>query len=276
MRTLDNITVVVVAFDGFASLFEQNKTIENVPSHNLNLERKNPQFKSTDNMRTAKEYPQTSKLSFDAKNGDALVDRTHQFKYPKTSSFHDDLSTAGRTDSIEKNSDSNLERNRQSEDSRLSKTTFNEVQLRPIKRLNHSLKDANLENVTKTPVITKNSKMEGLTSINQFASHDHNSKSAKHKQGILMIKSNGSRNHSIFSPSEEKGQVDKNSETITDKFIRKSNDFIMKKYEGQAQNLSEHKPNKIDFATLSFNSRKMQKDNELKESVSLVYFINFS
>jgi hypothetical protein len=213
-------------------------------------------------------------LSFDSKNGEASIDRTHQFKYPKTSSFHDDSSTAGRTESFEKNSDSNMDRNRQSEDSRISKTTFNEVQLRPIKRLNHSLKDANLENITKTPIITKNSKMEGLTSINQFSSHEHISKSAKHKQGILMIKSNGSRNHSIFSPSEDKAQVEKHSETITDKFIRKSNDFIMKKYDGQAQNLSEHKHNKIDFATLSFNSRKRQKDNELKESVSLSLIIN--
>jgi hypothetical protein len=221
-------------------------------------------------MRATKAYKQNSKSSFDVNNNEALINKRHQFKYPKTVSLTDDISTAGRTESFDKRSEPSVGRNHLSEDSRLSKTTFNEVQLKPIKRLNHSLKDANLENNTKTPIILKNSKMDGLTSFNQFSANEHFSKSTKNNPGIAMVKSNESRNHSIFSASEDKAAADKQSEVLTDKLIRKSNDFVSRKQADEhSKSVSTNKSNKTDFATLSFNSRKRQKDKDLKESVSM-------
>lgn len=183
LRTLDNITVVVVAFDGLAKLFEQTSIIENDPMEQFKYKKNNPQFRSTDNMRKTnkslrEEGEKLGKYSFDMRE-DNLVGKSRALS-KKTRSHHE-ANSAGRMEPSERISEANSSfKNRMSEDGRKNKSsTLNEMQLYPIRKMDHGLKDARGDNVTKTPVLTKNSKMEGLTSMNNFSYNDQVNRSVK-------------------------------------------------------------------------------------------------
>jgi hypothetical protein len=136
---------------------------------------------------------------------------------------------------------------RQNSESRHTKT-LTDSQVLPVGKLNNSLKMSKEEiTANKTPNI-KHKKAEKLTSLNDFTYPHPFSKSVKNKPA--------SRNESMYAPNEEKNTSSKHSESLTDKFIRQSQDFSRK----------EQKKN--DFSTLSFNSRKKKQSRDLKESVS--------
>ena len=102
MRSLDNITVVVVAFEGLSKLFEQPKIIENSISKNSALRKSNFQFNSADNMKNnsamEEDRERFSKLTFD-------MQEENKFSISKNQ-FQDEISTASRTESTRKRSES--------------------------------------------------------------------------------------------------------------------------------------------------------------------------
>ena len=119
MRSLDNITVVVVAFEGLSKLFEQPKIIENSISKNSALRKSNFQFNSTDNMKSnsamEEDKERFSKLTFDMQ---------------EENQFQDEISTASRTESTRKRSESSTAlKNRLKDESRNESLPPNDGQL---------------------------------------------------------------------------------------------------------------------------------------------------
>lgn len=119
MRSLDNITVVVVAFEGLSKLFEQPKIIENRISKNSALRKSNFQFNSTDNMKSnsamEEDKERFSKLTFDMQ---------------EENQFQDEISTASRTESTRKRSESSTAlKNRLKDESRNESLPPNDGQL---------------------------------------------------------------------------------------------------------------------------------------------------
>jgi hypothetical protein len=209
-RTMDNITVVIVAFDGFAKLFDIPKTLvepktQAIPSRVL----------STD-------YSRTEKLKSD-----------------KQRTLSEQATKASQHDSEKEYSESSQNRrNRLSEDARpLKHSTFTESQLQPLRRLNHSLRDAQFETPFKTPIMNKNSKIESITSKNENPMMSNFSEKGRHKKFNTFLVKSGTRNYSNFSPA----QIDE-ADSLTNKFISRS---------------------------INFNrSSKESKNNDLKDSVS--------
>lgn len=108
MRSLDNITVVVVAFEGLSKLFEQPKIIENSISKNSALRKSNFQFNSADNMKSntvmEEDRERFSKLTFDMQEENKFI-KKNKFSISKNQ-FQDEISTASRTESTRKRSES--------------------------------------------------------------------------------------------------------------------------------------------------------------------------
>lgn len=139
----------------------------------------------------------------------------------------------------------------------------------PIKRLNNSLKDANLELSTKTPIVHRNPKYESINPLSTKQREDAFHASMKHKKGVLMMKNQASRNYSLFSPVEDKSPVTKHSDSLADKFMKRSDEFKRKTTDSDRKSFPKNKYNKPDFATLSFNSKRAEHNRDLKESVSI-------
>lgn len=111
MRSLDNITVVIVAFDGFAKLFEP-KSYDNsgILSHTSGLDRSSPQLRSTDDVRkmSAKQrerIPKAIKRSFDARETSQDIDKPHFSAIPKQKPISDTISTTICRNDSDRNSE---------------------------------------------------------------------------------------------------------------------------------------------------------------------------
>lgn len=196
-------------------------------------------------------------MSFDQTTSGNSVENPTLSLLQQLKNITDDISTAGRTESEKETDRSSLIKNRRSEDGRhIKSSTLNEKQLMPIKRMNNSLKDANIELATKTPIIHKNPKFESINPLSHKSRGNTFHDSMKHKKGVLMMKNQASRNYSLYSPVEDKSPGTKHSDNLADKFMKRSNEFKRKNN------------NKPDFATLSFNAKRGEHNRDLKESVS--------
>jgi hypothetical protein len=143
--------------------------------------------------------------------------------------------------------------------------------------MNHSLKDSNVEKFTNTPKINQNSKIEGLKNINNFSCNDHISRSVKGRHGVIKMKNQGSRNGNISNIQKVKTN-DKKSESLTNKFMRQSEEFTMRRSQMNSKTLSKSlskaKKHRVDFTSLSINSRRKVKNKGLKDSVRLFSYIS--
>lgn len=255
-RSLDNITVVVVAFEGFSKLFSKPKTESE--SMNSTVKRDNSQLRSTDHIRKTTLKEDTNKLK-----------KFHNDNIPRNkvpslkSQFQDEVSTEGRTES-EKRSESSLGRRNTSNDER---TSLNGVRLYQVQKMNHSLKDARTDKITKTPNISKNSKIEGLTNFNNFSYNEQMSRTSKNRPGVIKMKNHGTRNTNM-SGMNRLGASEKNPESLTDKFMRQSEEFGRKRPMMNSKSVSKTKNHRLDFGSLSINSRRKNKNRDLKEGVS--------
>lgn len=88
------------------------------------------------------------------------------------------------------------------------------------------------------------------------------------KANTFMTDSKGSRNYSIYSPAEDRSPNEADSNSLTDKFIRRSIDFNKKKTDFVDRRTNKNSIIQPNFATLSFNSRRANQNRDLKESVS--------
>ena len=184
------------------------------------------------------------------------------------SQLQDEISTEGRTES-EKRSELSVGRKTTLNDEASSQ---NGVRLYQIQKMNHSLKDANVENFTNIPNINQNSKIEGLKNTHNFSCNDHISRSVKGRHGVIKMKNQGSRNESISNIQKVKTN-DKKSESLTDKFMRQSEEFTMRRSQMNSKTLSKSlskaKKHRVNFSSLSINSRRKVKNKDLKDSVRL-------
>lgn len=221
-RTMDNITVVIVAFDGFAKLFDIPKTLiepktQAIPSRVL----------STDQSRTEKS------------------------KSAKQRTLSEQATKASQQDSEKEYSESSQNRrNRLSEDARpIKHATFTESQLRPLRRLNHSLRDAQFDTPSKTPIMNKNSKIESITSKNENPILSNFSEKARHKKFNTFLVKSGTRNYSNFSPA----QIDE-ADSLTSKFISRSINFNRSSNEDKNNDLKDSVSGKLTAQLDSFSN----------------------
>lgn len=269
----------MVAFDGFAKLFENSSDNESdSKSYNSTLGRNNYQFRSSDDVRKSERKDdkilgssRQPRLSFDDKVDEITKEKEVNSKNSTNyNSLDDEISTVVKSD-IDKQSERNTAlRNRLSEDGRhIKSSTLNERQLLPIKRLNHSLKDANIENTVRTPILTKNNKTSDLWKVTEIEKPSLiKNNDVYSKANTFMTDNKGSRNHSIYSPVEERSPNEIDSNSLTDKFIRRSIDFNKKKTDFIDRRTNKNSIIQPNFATLSFNSRRANQNRDLKESVS--------
>ena len=149
---------MVVAFDGLSKLFEQSKIIESDPlekigyqhmSHNVDH-----QVKDHTSSSVKKKSEKLTKYSFDTRN-DNKINKKNKSNHKNNS--QNEIGSTGRIESFDKRSKSSGPlKGRLSEDGRQNKSsTLNEMQLYPIRKMDHSLKDARIENSNKTPVLSK-------------------------------------------------------------------------------------------------------------------------
>lgn len=210
-------------------------------------------------------------MSFDQTTSQAYTEKPTLSSIPRHQTMTDEVSTAGRTDS-EKESETGLKLQQRLNEERkhIKSSTLNEKQLMPIKRLNHSLRDAKLEVEHKTPVVTRNPKLEDLHSLVIGNTNESFSGPHKHQKGTLVLKSQGSRNHSLFSPAEDKTSIKPHPESITDKYMQRPSERDQEDSESQRMSYNKIRPQRPDFATLSFNSKRANQNRDLKESVSVI------
>eukprot|EP00344_Euplotes_crassus_P001662 CAMPEP_0196997406 /NCGR_PEP_ID=MMETSP1380-20130617/3024_1 /TAXON_ID=5936 /ORGANISM="Euplotes crassus, Strain CT5" /LENGTH=365 /DNA_ID=CAMNT_0042413627 /DNA_START=837 /DNA_END=1936 /DNA_ORIENTATION=- len=255
LRSLDNITVVVVAFEGFSKLFNP-PIISEVESEKYPIN--NSQLKSIDRIRKRMAQEDPNRVS---KIPNQVESSVSNLWHNKTQ-FQDDASTEGRKMSSKQSETSMRQRNTSNDERNLQ----DGVKLYQVKKMNNSLKDAKAEKLNKTPSLMKNSKLEGLSHLDNFSYNDGLSKSAKHKPGIIKMKNQGSRNSTIHS-THKMGLTDKHHESLTDKFMRKSEEFNNKRAQINSKSLSKSKNQKLDFGSLSINSRRKNKNKDTKDSL---------
>lgn len=165
-RTLDNITTVIIAFDGLAKLFEP----------------------ADDKMSTS-ELPRLDSQGLSSSNN---------------KSFSEARSTIVKNDSAKSFGENKLQRNRMSEDRQFSKvSTLTDTRLKPIKKLNHSIKEPHLPIMSKTPGKNLSEKIENLSTKVGSQIYTNLSESMKEQKPTIINKPEASRNHTIFTPSLE-------------------------------------------------------------------------
>jgi hypothetical protein len=120
-------------------------------------------------------------------------------------SFSEGRSLMSKNDSAKILASNKLVRNRLSEDNQFKKvSTLTEKGLRPIKRVNHSINAPIMNEFSKTPVKSINDKIDTISTISGSNNFTNLSESIKEqKPPMPHLKSEISRNHSIFSPGEE-------------------------------------------------------------------------
>ena len=167
-RTLDNITTVIIAFDGLARIFEQN----NDPLSLSELPRIDSQILSSSNNKSFSE-------------GRSIIGK------------HDTFSAAPVSGKVN--------RNRLSEDNKFRKvSTLTEKNLKPIKRLHHSIKDQKLGEYSKTPVKSISDKIDTISTKSGSHNYVNLSETIKEqKPPMPHLKGDVSRNHSIYSPGDD-------------------------------------------------------------------------
>ena len=192
-RSMDNITVVIVAFDGFAKLFDIPKTL---------IEPKTQAIPSR--------VPSTDQP------------RSEKSKSAKQRTLSEQVTKASQQDSEKEYSESSQNRRNQlSEDARPKKhATFTESQFQPLRRLNHSLRDAHFETPSKTPVLNKNSKIESISTKNENTMMSSFNEKGRHKKFNTFLVKSGTRNYSNFSPAQAE-----ETDSLTNKFISRSINF---------------------------------------------------
>jgi len=146
------------------------------------------------------------------------------------------ISSDGHNKIIKSNSEKHPEeaklmRNRLSEDNRHAKAlTLSEKQLQPMKGIIHTLKDENLPSMVKTPILSINDKIENLNSNEVQQKYGKLSESFKSpKPDVFLLKSEASRNYSIFSPNIDNNADKNNAESLADKFVKRSVDISRKR-----------------------------------------------
>lgn len=257
LRSLDNITVVVVAFEGFSKLFNKPETSETTSEK---YPKNSPQLKSVERIRKKALKEDANRLSKIHTNANLSMSKLQRNK----TQFQDELSAQGRTLSS-KQSETSMGRSNISNEERSSQPG---VRLYQVRKMNHSLKDAKADKLTKTPSLMKNSKIEGLSNLNNVSYNESLSRSVKHKPGVIKMKNQGSRNSTI-NGTQKMGLTEKHHESLTDKFMRKSEEFNSKRHQFNSKSLSKSKNHKLDFGSLSINSRRKNKNKDTKDSVSI-------
>ena len=202
-RTMDNITVVVVAFDGFSKLFES------------------PILKTS---KTVLRNPEPIIESDKTKQLAISQDRNERKLENKNRNLSEQATKASQLDS----ESSKNYRNKLSEDSRPNvNSTFNDRQFHPVRRLDNSIRDAKLESNIKTPVISKSSKIEDLEHNSQTLKHStFSEKHVKNNPSRFTINKNEeSRNLPEMSPNQIRNLEEKTPDTLTNKFVKRTINF---------------------------------------------------
>lgn len=260
--------MVVVAFDALAKLFEQ-PIISSRLDREVVMRKSNSHLHSQDNIRKNnsslnQDKVKFAQLSFDLQEENKHIKR-NKFSH-SNNQFQNEISTANRTESSKKRTESGTAiQNRLSDESRSKSSTLNDKQQYSVNKTN-SLRDSRVDKITKTPNLSKSNKIEELSSIHNYSYTDHINKSAKNKPGIITMKHQGHRNNTINNLPIS-GVTEKNKEYLSHKFMRKSEDYNKKRTEIGSKSLSKGMHNNLDFGGLSMNSKRKHKNKEFKESV---------
>ena len=166
-RTLDNITAVIIAFEGLAKLFEKNDEALSLTE----LPKIDSQIGSASNNKSFSE----NRYSINKNDSEITMKNNRTFQKPG------------------------------SKERKFTKvSTLTEKNLKPIKRLNHSIKDAKFPHMIRTPIKSVSDKIDDLNTkigIQKFTNLSESMKETK--TSIPKINADSSRNHSIFAPSTD-------------------------------------------------------------------------
>lgn len=188
----------------------------------------------------------------------------------QNNSFSERLNSGGRSDKSKRLEDSNIFKNRLAHENNHTKaSTLTEKQLKPVKRLNHSLRDASIPDVAKTPVLTTN-KGEGLNSKIEKSALGWSNQKEKYRS--FQLKSESSRNHNIFSSDKSENSSRKHPTPYSANLLRRSEEITKKKKAINSASLNKRNTEDSDLAKFTFhvdNDHHRSNDTE-SDDVSLI------